>query len=103
MTDANKHAAMAQVLSELGCEIEALGEVLCLDAEFAARHVRQLQAIDLIAQKQRALAELIASGFSEEQVSRITIDTLRSRFGGFVDPRGAPGRGEIGGDLNLWN
>jgi hypothetical protein len=101
MSDATKYAAMAAVLGELGAEIEALGEVLCRDSDFAARHLRQLQAIDLIAQKQRALATLMDSGFSEEQLSRITIDALRSRFCGFVNH--AKANGAASGDLNLWD
>ena len=76
---------MAEVLGELGCEIEALGEVLCRDEHFAARHMRELQAIDLIAQKQRALAAIIAAGFSAVEMNRISLDALRGRFSGFID------------------
>jgi hypothetical protein len=78
-------AAMAEVLGEIGTEIEALGEFLCRDEGFAARHVRELQAIDLIAQKQRALAAIIEAGFCDNQMRRITIDVLRSRFCGFIE------------------
>ena len=84
-----KFIAMAEVLSELGAEIEALGEVLCHDPDFAGRHVRELQAIDLIAQKQRALATILAAGFSATEMRRINLDTLRSRFGVFIDDRSA--------------
>ena len=80
-----KFIAMAEVLGELGTEIEALGEVLCRDEGFAGRHVRELQAIDLIAQKQRALAAILSAGFSEQEMRRITIEALRSRFCGFMD------------------
>lgn len=80
-----KFMAMAEVLGELGAEVEALGEVLCRDAGFAGRHLRELQAIDLIAQKQRVLATILAAGFSEEEMRRITLDTLRKRFCGFMD------------------
>ncbi|HKR91285.1 hypothetical protein [Novosphingobium sp.] len=79
---------MAEVLGELGCEIEALGEVLCRDEHFAARHMRELQAIDLIAQKQRALAAIIAAGFSAVEMNRISLDALRGRFSGFIDETG---------------
>jgi hypothetical protein len=80
-----KFTAMAEVLGELGSEIEALGEVLCRDENFAARHMRELQAIDLIAQKQRALASIIAGGFSAAEIGRISLDALRMRFSGFID------------------
>lgn len=83
-----KFTAMAEVLGELGCEIEALGEVLCRDGDFAARHLRELQAIDLIAQKQRALASILAAGFSAAEMRRISLEALRHRFGGFVDDAG---------------
>ncbi|MEE3154544.1 MAG: hypothetical protein VX309_03350 [Pseudomonadota bacterium] len=65
--------------------MEALGEVLCRDENFAARHLRELQAIDLIAQKQRALAAILAAGFSESEMRRISLEALRSRFCGFMD------------------
>ncbi|MCJ1961788.1 hypothetical protein [Novosphingobium mangrovi (ex Hu et al. 2023)] len=83
--DEPKFNAMADVLLELGTEVEALGEVLCRDENFAARHVRELQAIDLIAQKQRALAAILAAGFSESEMRRISLEALRSRFCGFMD------------------
>jgi len=103
MSDATKHAAMAEVLAELGAEIEALGEVLCRDDDFAVRHMRELQAIDLIAQKQRALSALVGSGFAEEQMSSITIEALRRRFCGFVpDARQQCGSRLAADDYNLW-
>ena len=102
-----KFVAMAEVLGELGTEIEALGEVLCRDDGFAAKHVRELQAIDLIAQKQRALAAILLAGFSDTEMRRITIEALHTRFAGFLDgsaagretPRVTPPPGE----LNLWD
>lgn len=104
-----KFMAMADVLGELGSEIEALGEVLCRDEDFAGRHMRELQAIDLIAQKQRALAAIIAAGFSAAEISRISLDALRSRFGGFIDEAGTDSGPEVPskpGDpdaLGLWD
>lgn len=104
-----KFTAMADVLGELGTEIEALGEVLCRDEDFAARHMRELQAIDLIAQKQRALAAIIAAGFSETEMRRISLDALRTRFCGFMEDAGAAdgearSDGSDGADaLDLWD
>jgi hypothetical protein len=103
-----KFTAMAEVLGELGTEIEALGEVLCRDEGFAARHMRELQAIDLIAQKQRALAAIIAAGFSETEMRRISLEALRARFCGFMEDAGAAdgaarSDGSDGADaLDLW-
>lgn len=77
--------AMAEVLSELGAEIEALGEVLCRDEGFVASHLRELQAIDLIAQKQRALAAILSAGFSAAEMRRINLEAIHLRFRHFLD------------------
>jgi hypothetical protein len=103
-----KFIAMAEVLAELGAELEALGEVLCRDPDFAGRHLRELQAIDLIAQKQRALATILAAGFSAAEMRRINLETLRSRFGVFIDDRsigiGPPLAASVPDDaLGLWD
>ena len=102
-----KFLAMAEVLNELGTEVEALGEVLCRDATFVERHCRELQAIDLIAQKQRALAAILAAGFSEHEMRRISLDTLRERFSSFLEPRAsgyeAPVKIAHAGEASLWD
>ncbi|SLJ86391.1 hypothetical protein [Novosphingobium mathurense] len=102
-----KFLAMAEVLNELGSEVEALGEVFCRDAAFAGRHMRELQAIDLIAQKQRVLASILTAGFSEQEMRRISLDALRSRFCGFLeDEDSTPGtvadKGHTG-EASLWD
>lgn len=98
-----KFLAMAEVLDELGAEVEALGEVLCRDATFADRHYRELQAIDLIAQKQRALAAVLAGGFSEQEMRGISLDRLRERFCGFVETSSnAPAKIANAGEASLW-
>jgi hypothetical protein len=103
-----KFMAMAEVLGELGEEIEALGEVLCRDEDFAGRHMRELQAIDLIAQKQRVLASILTHGFNATEMRRISLDALRQRFGGFIDDAdadgdAAPDEGEDGDSLAFWD
>lgn len=100
-----RHAAMANILTELGDEIEALGEALCRDTGFAARHMRELQAIDLIAQKQRALAAIVAAGFSETELRRISLDALHQRFCGFLEDGPAfPAKAAGGADASgLWD
>jgi len=80
-----KFDAMAGILSEIGTEVEALGEVLCRNQGFAAQHMRELQAIDMIAQKQRALAALLSAGLCEKEIRKISIDSLRTRFCGFLE------------------
>ncbi|GGC10837.1 hypothetical protein GCM10011494_31990 [Novosphingobium endophyticum] len=98
---------MAEVLNELGAEVEALGEVLCRDSGFVGKHVRELQAIDLIAQKQRALAAILAAGFSDQEMRRISLDALRSRFSGFIDDSVACGEVVTdkanGESMGLWD
>ena len=68
-----KFDAMAGILSEIGTEVEALGEVLCRNQGFAAQHMRELQAIDMIAQKQRALAAILSAGLCEKEIRKISI------------------------------
>lgn len=106
-----KFTAMAEVLGELGSEIEALGEALCRDPGFAGQHLRELQAIDLIAQKQRALAAILVAGFADREMRRISIDALRSRFSGFLDdsepycevPMDLPPPAAGGDSYGLWD
>lgn len=104
-----KFMAMAEVLGELGSEIESLGEVLCRDEDFAARHMRELQAIDLIAQKQRVLASILSHGFNATEMRRISLEALRHRFGGFIDEGGPDDCGDHSpdddgaGSLALWD
>lgn len=102
-----KLLAMAEVLNELGTEVEAIGELLCRDAAFAGRHCRELQAIDLIAQKQRELAALLAAGFSEDEMRRISLDALRERFCGFLKESAngydAPAKIAQEGEPSLWD
>ena len=80
-SDATIHlAAVAQVLAELSGEIEALGTVLCSDAGFAMNHVEELQAIDLISQKQRSLAHLLAADSPTAALSGIGLEGLVRRL-----------------------
>ena len=73
-------SVVAEVLIELSAEIEVLGTALCRDPGFAGTHLKELQAIDLISQKQRTLAILLETGFCERVVDGIGIKELRSRF-----------------------
>jgi len=71
---------VADVLRELATEIEALGTVLCLDRAVLGRHMGTLQAIDLIAQKQRWLATLLQADCPLSAVDTIGVETLKARF-----------------------
>ncbi len=80
MANAATHRQIAAVLEELSQEVEALGAALCLDTDIALRHLSVLQAIDLIAQKQRTLAGLLQADCPESGIEQIAIDTLRDRL-----------------------
>jgi CheY-like chemotaxis protein len=80
MANVATHRQIAVVLEELSQDVEALGAALCSDMDIAMRHMDTLQAIDLIAQKQRSLASLLTSDCPEAGVERIAIDTLRERM-----------------------
>ena len=74
------HRQIALVLEELAQEVEGLGASLCGDIDVAMRHMGSLQAIDLIAQKQRSLASLLNADCLETEVERIGLDILRERM-----------------------
>jgi len=80
MANVATHRQIAVVLEEMSHDVEALGAALCVDMDVAMRHMDTLQAIDLIAQKQRSLASLLVSDCLETGVEQIAIDTLRERM-----------------------
>lgn len=75
-------AEAAAILLELSAEIEALGGALCADSDLAARHMEKLQAIDLIAQKQQHLSELLLADCPRTAIDGFRLDTLRERLAG---------------------
>ncbi len=74
------HRQIADVLVELSEEVEALGSSLCTDMDIAVRHMDTLQAIDLIAQKQRSLAAVLNADCVVEGVESIGLEKLRERM-----------------------
>ena len=84
MTDEAQIAAhlmtVAEVLHELSFEIEELGTSLCVDPAIIANHMDTLQAIDLIAQKQRWLATLLKADCPISAVHTIGVEALKARF-----------------------
>ena len=75
-----QHAVAAELLSELSAEIEELGVMLCRDPDFARYHMRQLQAIDLIAQKQRCIADLLSAQSVDHAMDGIDLDEVKARI-----------------------
>jgi len=75
-----QQAVAAELLIELSSEIEELGVMLCRDPEFARYHMRELQAIDLIAQKQRCIVELLSAHSVEDAFNRISLEQLKARI-----------------------
>ncbi|MDE2621556.1 MAG: hypothetical protein KGL54_15470 [Sphingomonadales bacterium] len=71
---------MALMLGEISTQLEKLGEVLCHDAEFVSRHVQELQAIDLIAQKQRALAKVLGAECPVTALDGVGLEEIVARF-----------------------
>lgn len=71
---------IAEILCELSAEIDALGEQLCRDPAFVSAHVEALQAIDLIAQKQRSLAQMLLADCPISAVDDLGLDELKTRF-----------------------
>jgi len=84
MTDEAHIAAhlmtVADVLQELAYEIEELGTCLCIDPAILTNHMGTLQAIDLIAQKQRWLATLLKADCPLSAVNTIGVEALKARF-----------------------
>lgn len=71
---------MSVMLGEISTQLEKLGEVLCHDAEFVSRHVQELQAIDLIAQKQRALAKVLGAECPVTALDGVGLEEIVARF-----------------------
>lgn len=74
-------SAVAEILGELGDEVERLGVSLCLDPEVASRHIEALQAFDLIAQKPRGLASLLRADCHGSALAALGLEELKLRLG----------------------
>lgn len=71
----------AGILLELSKEIETLGVRLCMDPGVMARHMTELQVIDLIVQKQTHLAELLLADCPHAAVDAMGVDAVKQRIG----------------------
>ena len=78
--DTGQRMALADVMSELACEIEQLGAVLCTSPDLAGRFPRELQALDLIAQMQQAMAGLLQADCMGCAIEEVRIESLRDRL-----------------------
>lgn len=54
-------AALAEELLHARDQLESLAEDLCADEEVVQRHMRALQLLDSVGQRQAAIAEIISS------------------------------------------
>ncbi len=79
--------AAAGILAELAAQVEALGAQLCADPDVVARHITALQAIDLIAQKQLHLAELLVADCPHAAVEAMRIEEVKRRIGSALPDR----------------
>lgn len=73
-------AKIADILGELSEEIETLGVRLCCNPAVAREHMADLQAIDLIGQKQRWLADLLRAECPVSAVEAINVEMLQRRM-----------------------
>lgn len=71
---------VAELLIELSGELERLGESLCKDAALVRQHMTQLQKIDVIAQKQRSIAQVLGSDCPARAVEALGLDGLKERL-----------------------
>lgn len=72
--------AIAGTLAQLAVEAEDFGVVLCMDPDFAARHLEQLQNIDRIAQSLRELAGILSASDPQAALSDVRLGGLRSQL-----------------------
>lgn len=73
--------AAASILAEMAAQVEALGARLCTDPSVIARHITELQLIDLIAQKQLHLAELLLADCPHTAVQAMRVEEVKDRIG----------------------
>lgn len=80
MMDADLQRAVADVLHDLGSEVETLGHDLCADPEFAERHLEHLQRIDWFAQHLTQLAMVVGARDPASAVGALGLEELRERL-----------------------
>jgi len=72
--------SLAQMLVSMSREIDEIGAHICCQGDIAALCFKELQAIDLVAQKQREIARLISAFDLQETIDTITIEDMKRRL-----------------------
>ncbi|ODS99896.1 MAG: hypothetical protein ABS49_07135 [Erythrobacter sp. SCN 62-14] len=84
MMSADLHRAVAEVLHDLGSEVETLGHELCADPDLAERHLDRLQKIDWFAQHLTQLAMVVGAPDPTSAVGALGLEELRERLAATV-------------------
>lgn len=71
---------LADELENARADLERLGAVLCEDAALTVRHMTALQSLDMIGQKQMAIAAILRATDPESAVASSPLESLRLRL-----------------------
>ncbi len=71
---------IALELAALSRDIEAVGAALCADTAVATAHCAALQSIDLIAQRQLALADLVLADSIDDGLGHCRLERIATLF-----------------------
>ncbi|MDJ0977114.1 MAG: hypothetical protein QNI87_01095 [Erythrobacter sp.] len=77
--------SIADTLTSLSVEIEALGATLCADTDIATRHLDELQGVDRIAQTLGQLADVVGAPSPGDAIEAVSIEGLRDQLRGCRD------------------
>jgi hypothetical protein len=75
--DDRRRTRLAAELDAMSVELERLGSELCASPLLASEHFLTLQSIDLLAQRQRALAELLRDPDWSLALDRCCLEDVR--------------------------
>lgn len=78
--DRDQLQVVAQELAALAVDIEAIASELCADPAVVAAHGMSLQSIDLIGQRQRALADLLMAADFDGALAECKLDRIAALF-----------------------
>jgi ABC-type uncharacterized transport system ATPase subunit len=79
----------AAILAEMAAQVEALGARLCTDPAVLSRHITELQIIDLIAQKQLHLAQLLIADCPHDALDAMNVEDVKRRISNSLGDRPA--------------
>lgn len=92
---------IAELLRSTGGLTEQVGSALCADAEVMQRNIMLLQDIDLLSQRQIALAEILDSDDLAHSLANCRLEWIASAYRPANDQFGVPDASE--GDLATGN